>query len=245
MVNFLSKENNSLVYNKNDGSMFVFYVPENYFSNSTKIPIAEIRGQYVTFIGLCNWAIIDSNGKRGKLMPFTFPTMFMCKPFEIEKVKNIKLDDTEPSDYRILKFRYKDEIVSQIRVPQMIDNVEMFFKMAIMTAKIPTTVPYDKLWELFMESAALNGFNYNLNIQLFGILIAGICRDPKDISKPFCDTNMNDMTKYKPVNITMVPKFISPYSALTSENWDEAIRASILMKDKDAPKSPLEKVVTM
>jgi hypothetical protein len=57
---------------------------------------------------------------------------------------------------------------------------------------------------------------------------------------------MKNMRDYKPIDIKMVPKFISPYTAITSENWDEALRAAILMKDKeDAPESPLEKVVTM
>lgn len=242
---FLSREGNALVFNQ-ENSTFVFYVPMNYFNNTSKVPIAEIFGQYVSFIGLCNWAIIDSNGKRGKIHPFNFPTMFMCKPYEMEKVKNIKLDNTEPSDYMLLKFKKGDEVVSQVRVPQLIDNVEMFFKMAIMTAKIPTTIPYDKLWEVYIESASLNGFSYNLNIQLFGILIAAICRDPNDISKQFNKTSMSNMNNYRPINIKMVPKFISPYTAITSENWDESVRAAILMKDNDnTPESPLEKIITM
>ena len=197
-------------------------------------------------IGLCNWSIIDKHGKMGKLMPFDFPTMMLCKPREIEKVKNIQIDNTEPSDYRLLKFKYEDEIVSQCRVPQLIDNVEIFFKMAIVTAKIPTTIPYDKLWKLFIDSADLNGFEYGLNIQLFAILIAKVCRDPNDISKEFRETDMSNMNNYRPINIKMPPKYISPYTAITSENWDEALRAAILLKDKkDSPESPLEKVITM
>lgn len=196
-------------------------------------------------IGLCNWAIIDENGKASKLMPFNFPTMFLCKPYEIEKVKNLKLDNTEPSDYRLLKFKKGDEVVSQTRVPMLIDNVEIFFKMAVITGKIPTTIPYDKLWELFEESARLNGFSFKVSVQLFGILISGICRDSKDISKPFKDTDMSNMNDYRPININMVPKFISPYSAIVSENWDDSLRAAILMKDKkEIPYSPLEKIVT-
>ena len=49
------------------------------------------------------------------------------------------------------------------------------------------------------------------------------------------------------IDIRMVPKFISPYTAITSENWDEGVRASIMLSekpDKDIPFSPLEKVVT-
>jgi hypothetical protein len=39
---------------------------------------------------------------------------------------------------------------------------------------------------------------------------------------------------------------MSPYQAIVSENWDEAVQAAILMKDKeDGPQSPLEKIVTM
>ena len=65
-------------------------------------------------------------------------------------------------------------------------------------------------------------------------------------SKPFNKTDMKNMYNYKLINITMVPKYISPYTAITSENWDESLRAAILMKDKEnAPESPLEKIVTM
>ena len=76
---FLSKEGNSLVYNQ-DNSTFVFYVPANYFNNTSKVNIAVIIGEYVSFIGVCNWAIVDDKGKRSEVRPFTFPTMFLCKP---------------------------------------------------------------------------------------------------------------------------------------------------------------------
>lgn len=241
---FLSKEGNSLIYNQED-STFVYYVPSNYFNNDSKVNIAVIDGEYVSFIGVCNWSIIDKNGKRGEIKPFVFPTMFICKPYEIEKVKNLRLDNTDPSDYVLLKFHKGDEVVTSTKVPQLIDNVEIFFKMAIVTAKIPTSIPYDKLWEVYFESAKLNGFSYNLNVQLFGILIASITRCKDDISKPFCASDMSDMNDYKPIDIKLAPKFISPYTAITSENWDESVRAAILMKDKkNSPTSPLEKVVT-
>lgn len=241
---FLKKEGNSLVYNQ-DNSTFVFYVPANYFNNTSKVNIAVISGEYVSFIGVCNWAIVDDKGKRSEVRPFTFPTMFLCKPYEIEKVKNLKLDNTEESDYVLLKFKKGDEVITSTKVPQLIDNVEIFFKMAIITAKIPTSIPYDKLWELYFESAKLNGFSYNMNIQLFGILIASISRDKNDITRPFCATDMKNMNDYMPIDIKLVPKYISPYTAITSENWDESVRAAILMKDKeDAPLSPLEKIVT-
>jgi hypothetical protein len=247
LPNFLSKEGRSLVYNKED-STFVFYVPSVYFNNTSKVPIAEYYGNYVTFIGICNWAIIDSKGHRSEIHPFIFPTMFMCKPGEIDtnSGKGLKLDDNNPSDYVLLKFKKGDEVISDTRVPKDISNVEMFFKMMIITAKIPTTISYDKIWELFFESAKLNGLSYGLNIQLFGILIRAICRDPKDFSKQFTDTDMKDLHKYTAISIKTVPKYISPYTSLTSENWDDAIRGAVLLSDKveKTPESPLEKILT-
>ena len=257
---FLDLQGEALVFNQ-DNSEFVFYVPENFFNSSSKNAIAEINGQYVSMIGLCNWAIIDSKGKRSELKPFRFPTMFLCKPYKIEKAKGLILDDLNSEleesieqeetekvskDYRLLRFRKGDEVVSQIRVPQIIDNVELFYKLAVITAKIPNTISYDKGWELFLENMALNGSSYGLNAQLFGIVWAGLCRDSKDISRPFRLTNMKNMNDYKPISVKMIPNYISPYTSIISENWDESLRSAILMKDKeDIPYSPLEKIVTM
>lgn len=244
--NFLKLEGEALIFNEEDKE-FVFYVPENFFDSTSKNAIAEMNGQYVSMIGLCNWAIIDSKGKRGELMPFEFPTMMLCKPYVVEKVKGLALDyDKEPKDYRLLRFKKGDEVVSQVHVPQIMDNVELFYKLAVITAKIPTTIPYDKGWEIFLENMELNGSSYGLNAQLFGVLWSGLCRDPKDISRPFRFTDMKDMHAYKPISIKLLPNYISPYTSIISENFDESLMSAILMKDKeDLPTSPLEKVVMM
>ena len=246
LPNFLKLEGDSLVFAL-DNKEFVFYVPENFFNDKTKRPIAEIIGEDVSMIGLCNYAIVDSNGNTGNIKNFCFPTMMLCSPYEIEKVKNFKLGTAAPSDYRILHFAKGDKIVKQIRVPQIVDNAEMFFKLVTVTSKMPESISYDDIWELFIENASLNGFNYGLHSQLFGIIVSELCRDPKDFTKPYRLTN-NSMnpTGYKTISIKYLPKFTSPYVALTSENFDEALRSSILMSDmdeKDIPYSPLEKVI--
>lgn len=263
---FLDLVGESLVFNQ-EGKEFIFYVPENFFDNTSKNAIAEISGQYVSMIGLCNWCIVDSKGKRSELKPFRFPTMFLCKPYLIEKAKGLNIEDFNDSDeekdesleiedsedkntkdYRLLHFKKGDEIVSQIRVPQIIDNVELFYKLAVITAKIPNSIPYDKGWEIFLENMNLNGSSYGLNAQLFGIVWAGLCRDPKDISRPFRLTSMSNMNNYKPISVKMIPNYTGIYSSLISENFDESLRSAILMKDRkdeELPYSPLEKIVTM
>ena len=243
---FLKLEGESLVFDEDDKE-FVFYVPDNFFDPTSKSAIAQISGEYVSMIGICEWAIVKSDQEIPDLKPFCFPTMFLCKPYVIEKVSGFKTaEDKEPRDYRVLWFKKGDEVISQVRVPQIIDNVELFYKLAIITGRLPNSIPYDTLWSLFLENMSLNGSSYGLNAQLFGIVMAGICRDPNDISRPFRMTKMDDMHRYKPISVTLLPNYISPYTSIISQNWDESLRSAILMKDKeDIPYSPLEKIVTM
>lgn len=239
---FLRQEGDSLLYN-GDGE-FIFYIPDNFFGGS-KNPIAEIVGSYVSTIGVCDYCIVSKNGAKGKVKPFRFPTMFLCKPSEIETVRNIKLSETsEETDYKVLHFKDGDEVVSQMHVPKIVDNVEQFIQLMVITGRIPTSIRYDIGHEYFPENMNLNASPYGINMQLFGILWAELCRDPKDISRPFCLTDMKDMNGYKPVSIKATPNYVSPYVALTSENFDESLRSAILIDDDQIQYSPLEKIVT-
>lgn len=225
---------------------FLFFVPENYFVDVKQNPIAQIYGQYVTLVGIIDWAIINKSGKIGEVHPFMFPSIFMCKPNRIEKVKNYKIGNTPARDYRIFHFKKGDEIVSDINTPNIIDNVETTFGMLVISGnKMPNTIPYNHLHEYPPESMKLNGDNYGINAQLFGIMYSELCRDPKDPMKPFRCGDMENETAYKRVSIKQIPNYISPYVAFTNENQDEAIMAAILMDDESKYKeSPLEKIVT-
>jgi hypothetical protein len=239
---FLTKKDSSLLYN-NTGEL-LYYIPEDYFED-TKSPVAEVVGQYVVSMGIFDWALVQENGKVGEAKPFMFPTIIRCKPHNIESVKELSLNGLKPKDYRILHFQKGDEAISDIYIPQIIDNVETMFKiMAINGGKIPRSVPYDKMHEYFPMSMKLNGNSYGLNMQMFGVMVSEICRDTNDLSKPFRLSNMKSMYNYQQISISMVPKYISPYVSLTSQNFDESLMAAITMDPKDAKYSPLEKVVT-
>ena len=243
---FLRVDGEAVLFNIEDSEL-LFFVPEDFFNEDSKTSIAMIDGEYVSTIGLFSYAIVDKNGRRSRSKLFDCPTMILCKPYDIEKVKGYQIDsDKEPDDYRILKFRKDDEVISQIRVPQLLDNTEIFFKAAVLSAKIPTTVSYDTGWLLFDESMELNGNNFLLSEQMFGMLWRTLCRDPEDISKEFRFSKLLDKNPYayKPMSIKMAPNFLSPYTAMVSEYFDESMRSAVLMKDKkDLPYTPLEKIV--
>lgn len=234
---FLKRSGDSLLFNQ-DGEL-VFYIPEMYFDRKYAI----IVGEYINLLGVLDYAIFDEKGKHSGLKPFRFPTVFLCKPGAMEKVKDVKLTQhSDTQDYRLLKFRKNDQVVVSVKVPEMVANAEEFYKL-FTSGKMPTTIRYDEIQDYFVENIRLNGADYGISIQLFGLIISEMCRDPKDPTKLFRHTDMKDMTAYSMLNIREIPKHVSPFTSVTSENWDESIVNAIL--NKKTKYSPMEKLFTM
>lgn len=234
---FLKRDGEALLFNQ-EGE-FVFYVPEKQFTKS----IATIEGRYVSLLGLINYAIFDEKGKHGGLRTFKFPTIFTCRPDKIEKIKNIKLTEhIAPQDYRLLRFKKGDQVVTSVKVAQDVENSEQFYKL-FLSGDLPTTIPYDKIQDYFLENIQLNGANYGLNIQLMGIMISEAARKTNDPRTLFRHTNIKNMTEYSLINVKDIPKYVSPFTSITSENWDEAVMNATLNKNSNY--SPLEKLFTL
>lgn len=241
-VPFLKKKENTVFYN-GDGE-FVFIVPELYFDKGRKC--AVIEGEFVNLLGIVDYTILKDNETdlSKRLKQFFFPTRFYTKPGRIEKVKGLDINGSS-GDYRLLYYKDNniDEIVSNVKVPENIENVEILNNLFIKTGHINKSIPYDKLQDYFFESIRLNGGSYKISAQLFGIVISELCRDPNNMNNPFRLSNAikKDMRSYKPISVKEVPKYISPYQSLISENWDDAVIGAI-MNDNHI-KSPMEKIM--
>lgn len=234
---FIKRDGDSLLFNgPNKDSYMVFYVPDLYFKRNN----AMIMGDYVNLLGVLDYAVFNTPEDKPKIKPFYFPTVFLSRPSVIETVKNLQLSPSqEPDTYRLLKFYNGDMPVVSTKVPQSINNVEEFYKL-LLTGKLPTTIPYDKFQNYFTESMKLNGNNYKISLQLFGIFVSEVCRNEKN--EPFRYTkNIKDMTAYNTVSIKEIPKLISPFVSITSENWDESLVAAMSIKDPKG--SPMEKLL--
>lgn len=233
---FLDRKGDSLVFNKKEGYL-AYYIPEFYFTSN----YAQIDGEYISILGLLDYTIFDNNGKHGDLKPFKFPSLFLCKPSEIEKIKDVKLTATsKTNDYSVLKFKYGDEVISSVFVPQDISYTEEFYKM-FLYGKLPTTIKYTELQDYFLENIRINGNSYKVNAQLFGVIVGEVSRDLNDPSKLFRHTDMKNMYSYQPLDIRQTAKYASSYSAFTSENWDEALINSIMNKEEKY--IPMEKLL--
>lgn len=237
------KEKDEAVYFVGDGE-FLLFIPEIYFERN----IAITEGEFIETLGICNYSVI----KKGEtnitknLRTFYFPSKFVTKPGKVDKVKNFSITKDYTADYRILHYENNgvDHIIESTSVPQEIDNVDDFFRLFVETANTPNTINYYDIYKYYIDSMAVNGYSYNLTIGAFGALISELYRDPHDINKPFRLGSAidKDPYSYKAVSIKQVPKLVSPFSSLTSENFNEAVVGAIMNKNNTP--SPLEKVFT-
>lgn len=241
MPKFLKIDGDVATYNAN--GEFIFFVPEKWFDTN----IAQIHGELINLIGILDYTIADENGKFGKLKHFYWPSAFVTRPYSMETRKGVKLTKNSPVlDYRLLKYKKGDEVICSTKVPQLADNIEEIYRMFLSgNMTITQTFPYNKLQDIFMDSVQLGGSSYANTMQLLGVVIAGIARNPENRTEPYRCGDTSNPYNYKIVPVDKIAKYTSPQTALTSQNWDEACMAMVTLSanNKFDSISPIEKLL--
>lgn len=234
---FLSRDGEKLIFNEKDKE-FIFYVPEKYFDTNNAIIVGDI----VSVFGLLDYQIVDAKGKIYETRRFSHPTTINTRPHSIDKAKGLKLTKyADETDYRLLRYSKGDAVILSVKTDEDITHVEDFWSL-FLRGNLPVTIPYDEIQNLIWKNMRLSGNNYGITMQQAGIVISELYRSATNMNIPFCQSNTNDMLAYKTMAATSVPKRISPYVSITSENWDEGVVGAIMTKD--GKYSPLEKVLT-
>jgi len=236
LPSFLKQSGDSILF-KSDGELY-FYIPEKYFD----LKVAEYQGDCISLLGIFSYALKENN-KMSTLRQFNYPTRFVTKPYKVEKLKSVKLiKESKPEDYRVLCYKKDDVVIVDINVPVDMDNAEDLINLFIIGGHISNTIPYDKIQNYFIDNISYNDNDYGISLQLFGIVIGELCRSTKDVSKPFRLTGSTNMHDYKSISIIDIARLVSPYSAISSNNFNQALVYASVNKNKIT--SPLERVLT-
>lgn len=233
---FLKKtENDSVLFNLDDKEL-IFFIPSLFFDRKFA---RNIEGK-VQLFGMFNYIIRDiKTGKDSELYAFNYPTVFETSPSSMTTIRDMEYKGLAKDDYTLLKYTKGDTVLVSTKLIQDVENVEIFYKM-FNSGKIPNSVPYDQLQNIFTENISLNGKNYNLNMQLFGFIIGEMATVKDDVKTLFRHSDMKDLYAYDIKNIKLSPKQVSAYSSFTSEVYDDAVINASMVKNNSS--SPMEKL---
>lgn len=230
------------------GDYMEMYIPEYYFSRK----LAEELGGRLRVFGLFNLQIFDDKGKKqGKIETFVFPSLIILESDEMEErnMKLLELADESEEKYRVMKF-YKNDPIMLVDYPQDSSNVELFLDI-LTGGKIPRTIPYHQIHEIWQKNLRLNGVHLNVASNVLEAIITVLYRDPKSPENTFAKVASKkaviDELAYRPANIREVCARTSTFSALTFEDFDQMLTTSLNRGryNRKEAESPLEKIIKM
>jgi len=239
---FLSDDGTNIIFN---GEQLIAYIPEFYFKNGK---LGEHLGSSLRVFGLFN-VRMNNGGRLSKLETFNLPSMIFLFPSTIE-YKTLKLvDEQEEECYMVLNF-FKGGKITPNNMSQDATNVELFLDL-ICGGKLPETIPYNQIIQIWQKNLTLNNINLNVTSTVLEVILSEIYRNKKKPEETFAKLwgrNPNiSQYEYKRANIREICARNSTFAALTYEDMDAMITSSLNIKNynREETESPIEKIIKM
>lgn len=220
------------------GDELLIYVPSSYLESS----LAEPVGDQFSIFGILN--VKCKNGNKVEKATLNVPT------FNIFYPTNTFSDTDEEGNKALVMQFFKNDAVMDKSTRADMTNSQLFLQM-ICAGKLPASIPYGKLLEVWDTNLAANNMNYQVASTIKEIILAEMNRTKGKPQQKFSMVSGKspnyDQHGYEPTSINKVCSMSSTFSAITFENMDEMIITSINMKryGKEEKETPLEKIIKM
>lgn len=219
---------------------FEIYIPMEYFNNGNAIN----HGTNIETLGLLYCRAFE-NGKEGEIKLFNLPISANIQVYDYgDTVLNIR-----GREIAVMALRYlpKSYIVHQT-LPKGRDVAYMFLTM-VLGGRIPTTINYANLIDIWWKNLELAGISYKVPSKIYELILAAIYRNAKNPKERYGQyygkqTNPSGYD-YETNNVRQVVKNLSTFSGMIYEDIGTMISNGIdnSLKGIEEPVSPLEKII--
>ena len=217
------------------------YVPMSYFEGS---PVAFNEGASIRTIGLV-YVRSFKNGTPGDIKLFNLPVTVQFMVYET-KQDTIKVNNRS---IEVMTLQYmKDAYVLHQSVTKGREVAGSFLNL-ILAGKIPTSINYSQVIDLWWRNLEIAGISYKVPSKIFEMIIASIYRNPHNPKKrygQYYGSHPNsDGYDYVTGNVQDVVKQLSTFSGMVFEDINTMISNGInnSIEGKEEPISPLEKII--
>lgn len=217
---FTLTESNSLILKDIEGYKAEIRIQKEMFDNNISV-ISEDNVITFAFLDIYVWESYDEQTKPIKII-LRLPNIITTSP------SKISFDDK--NEEYVLDYKAGDRIVISTKTPKASSVVVNFFNL-IMKGKLPSDIPYDEISSYFEECSRLNDFNMKVNSLFVDLVIATVCRDPKNLSRQFREAIKDNpkisMYDRKIVNMDNIPAITTQFNAISGGNPKYGITTSI------------------
>lgn len=220
------------------GDELEIYVPQGYFESG----LAEAIGDRFNIFAILS--VKCKSGGKSETGTLNVPTYNNFYPPQTYA-------DVDANGEKILVMKFfKNDAVMDKATRSDMENSQLFLKM-ICGGKLPSTIPYNKLLDVWDTNLSANNMNYQVSSTVKEIILAEMNRTKGKPEQKYSvvlgKDPKADQYGYEPTSINKVCSMSSTFSAITFENMDEMIITSINMRryDKQEKDTPLEKIIKM
>lgn len=225
-----------------NGDYLECYIPEYYMDTN----YAEQIGNTLKIFGVFSLRTF-TKGKPNKLETLSLPMFINLSVSDIEKKELTLIPGREPEVFYVAKFFKGNKLMSKYIMPDS-SNVEIFLNM-MLRGKVPNTIPYDKIIQIWHSNLKLNNVNIGTTSTILEIIISKIYRDKNNPDKNFASVaGKGEVSQYdyKTANIREICARESTFTAITFEDMDSMLTTSLNTRDKSQQiVSPIEKIIKM
>lgn len=222
-----------------------FYIPQSYFEGK----FAEDQGSAIKVMGIFNVGFFE-NDKLTKMKIINLPTWIHLFLYDHETRKVELPGEPVAVPCRVLKYFKGNKIMSSAVIEDS-SNAELFLKF-ITQGKLPPSIPYDKVLDVWRKNQSLNGINLGVPSVIEELILSAAYRDKNNPSSKFAHVIGKDpkgvsQYDYKMASIRQICQYTSTFSAITFEDIDSMITSSLNRTRDKTPEmqSPLEEIIKM
>lgn len=245
------RSENGYIYT--NASYIEFYIPVYYFDPNTRF--ATRSSDKITTLGLFNVGIFE-NSKLKELRVLNLPaTITIFANPHITETRMVKLINGDEEKCVVIKYVKNSKVMLSTFFKDD-GNAKMFMKY-ILAGNLPKVIPYSKLPEVWQKNQAISGVGFGLPSLFLELLLAAVCRNPDKPEEKYSnyinekfkspsDKNKKEFQfSYSSATIREICRYNSTFTAITFQDMDSMITASLNRSRKNAPEkhSPLEQII--
>ena len=223
-----------------------FYIPLYYFDSNYNF--AENLGDKINTFGVFNVGVFE-NGKLSYIDTLAIPSWIKVNSIESE-VRNVIIPGSGEIPCKVIKLYQGNELFLN-RIVADSENAQTYLRL-ITFGKLPKSIPYSKTLELWQKNQSLNDVNFGVPSLILEVILSVVYRYKDNVSLKFSkvigrpNSNVSEYD-YEMASIRSVCQYASTFSAITFEDMDSMITASVnrLRDKKEESESPVENLFKM